>query len=339
MGTAEMSDSHIPRVSVVLPVHNGERFLAEALDSVLTQTFDDFELLAIDDGSADRTPEILAGYAAKDRRVRIVANGKQGFAQALNSGIELARGDYIARMDADDICLPQRFARQVQFLDANRNITACGSDVEVFEPRRVGDYRLPRSSDAVRCHLLFYCALSHPTVMMRTKDIRDLDPVYRPEYGGTCDFDLWCRLDRGGLRMANIPEVLVRYRRHAAQITTSDGDRQVTLANQIRKEHLAHYGLMPSEAELRVHWAMGRWDYRFLGENLEHTRGWLDTLFGHLSIGRGFPTAEFRKTLADTWYSACLHHRPRGLRLANTYRTSLFGRQRPLRFLRLATAL
>ena len=123
-----------PKVSVVMCVHNGERYLYEALESVLNQTFEDFEFIIVDDASADNTPAILKEYAAQDGRIRLMRNAHNlGLTRSLNKALRLAKGEYIARQDADDISLPQRLEKQVEFLNSNSRTAVVGSWTEVID--------------------------------------------------------------------------------------------------------------------------------------------------------------------------------------------------------------
>lgn len=203
-----------PRVSVVMPVYNGERFLAAAVESILSQTFSDFEFIIVDDGSIDRTAEILATYAHRDSRVRVVRmTTNRGVTVALNNGIRLSRGELIARMDADDVSLPNRFERQVQYLAAHPDIAVVGSWFYPIDRdgRRSGVHYYPIEPGLVAWSMLFYNSLAHPTVMMRRSAI-DVAVAYNEEYKNVeQDYDLFSRLSHVK-RLANIPEPLLLYR-------------------------------------------------------------------------------------------------------------------------------
>ena len=123
-----------PAVSVIMPVFNGRRYLAKAIASVLAQTFADFELIVVDDGSTDRTPEILARFAENDARIRIVSRPNTGIVGALNDAIAVARGEFLARMDADDLCEPERFAKQVEYLRAHPDCVIHGTQILRIDP-------------------------------------------------------------------------------------------------------------------------------------------------------------------------------------------------------------
>ena len=216
-----MPDSKpLPRVSVVLPVFNAERYVAAAVGSILGQTLGDFELIVIDDGSTDATPAILADLAARDRRVRLVSRGHRGVVHSLNEGLREARAAYLAIMNADDVALPERLARQAAFLDAHPAVAAVGSQSRVMladgAPGPVT--RLPQSPAALRAIEMQASPLSNPTVMMRRNAALEIGG-YRPQFSPAAeDYDLWLRLgERHDL--ANLPDVLLFYRLHPGQLT------------------------------------------------------------------------------------------------------------------------
>ena len=206
-----------PRVSVVLPVYNGEPFLADALESILAQSFRDFELIAIDDGSRDASGEILDRLAARDDRVRVVHQTNAGIVAALNRGLALARGELIARMDADDLAHPERFARQVVFLDAHAEIAVVGCAVTLIDRvgNRIRDVEYPLASEAVAAFLACGSPLAHPAVMMRRAAVLAAGG-YREAYLHAEDYDLWLRMAER-YRIANLPDRLLRYRQHATE--------------------------------------------------------------------------------------------------------------------------
>ena len=206
-----------PRVSVVLPVYNGGAFLAQALDSVLAQTLRDFELIAIDDGSTDASGGILDRTAQADNRVTVVRQTNAGIIAALNRGIALARGEFIARMDADDVCHPERLARQVAFLDARPEIAVVGCAVTLIDEagKRIREVEYPETPEAVAAFLDTGAPLAHPTVMMRRAAVLAV-AGYRDAYKHAEDYDLWLRMAER-YRMANLPERLLLYRQHASK--------------------------------------------------------------------------------------------------------------------------
>jgi glycosyltransferase involved in cell wall biosynthesis len=205
-----------PRVTVLMPVYNAERFLRQAVHSILSQTFDDLELLAVDDGSTDSSLSIIEGYG--DPRIRVVGTSRNlGHTHALNRGLRECRGELIARMDADDVSLPTRLERQVAFMQANPNVALVGTWAELIDEhgRVFHEVKLPCDPVEVRRTLISGNCFYHSSVMFR-RDAVIASGSYRLDYSE--DYDLWLRL-AARHEVANIPEVLLRYRVHGEQVS------------------------------------------------------------------------------------------------------------------------
>lgn len=218
-------------VSVILPVYNGEKYVEEAIRSVLDQTFKDFELIVINDGSVDCTLTILERLRSEDDRVVIVSRENRGLVETLNEGISLASGFWIARMDADDIARPNRFERQLQWL-AQTGADICGSWIQFFgtSDRRVLQH--PEADDAIKAGMLFGSPFAHSSVMMKTELVSRL--MYRKGWETCEDYDLWERAVHAGWKMTNVQEVLLSYRLHNSQVSTTSSSIQRELAQKIR---------------------------------------------------------------------------------------------------------
>lgn len=216
-----LSMQSAPLVSVILPVFNAEAFLPEAVGSVLAQTLSGFELIAINDGSTDRSAEILAEHAARDARIRMLNRGNRGLAHTLNEGLAAARADYVAIMNADDVSLPERLSKQVAFLNSNPSVAAVGGQARLMlADGKVGPAtKLPLAPPAIRRFLKTMSPLAHPAVMMRRQEALAVGG-YRSQIEPAEDLDLWLRLaERRDL--ANLPEVVLHYRLHGGQATAS----------------------------------------------------------------------------------------------------------------------
>ena len=238
-----------PLISVLMPVYNCEAYLAEAVRSVLGQTFGDFELIIVDDGSTDGSPELLRGFANRDARVRLVSRPNTGITRALNEMIALSRGRYLARMDADDISVPHRFARQVEYLDAHPECVVVGSRVMLMDPygSPVAATGHALTHEEIDHELLTRSgwALVHPSVMMR-KDAVAAAGGYDERWKHCEDHDLFLRLAEAG-KVANLPDVLLWYRRHYASINYKKADEQAALKEALLREAHARRGLqMPA---------------------------------------------------------------------------------------------
>lgn len=205
---------HTPAVSVVIPVRNGERFIEECLGSLYSQTFQDFEVIVVDNSSSDKTRETC--LRVSDDRTRLVEHlGRPSIAQTINAGLEVSRGNYIARLDVDDIARSDRIEKQVDFLEKNPEVAIVGSWVRTFGERRES-WKYPLDNPDIRLALFFRSPFAHPSVMYR-RVWESGDMVrYDPELDLAEDFELWTRFCISGFA-ANIPEYLTFYRTHPAQ--------------------------------------------------------------------------------------------------------------------------
>ncbi|MFC0239803.1 glycosyltransferase [Rhodopseudomonas telluris] len=215
-----------PEVSVILPVRDGQRWLREAVGSVLTQTLAALELLVIDDGSADATPSILAEIRASDPRLIVLRQEREGLVAALNRGLAQARAPLIARLDADDIALPERLTRQRDFLAAHSDIVLLGGWADVIDEHGAPRGKQMRPSpDRLRDTLAKKSPFIHPTVMFRAEAARRVGG-YRAAFEAGEDYDFWLRLADIG-EIAILPELLIRYREHGGSITRTRELRQI----------------------------------------------------------------------------------------------------------------
>lgn len=217
-----MSQGSIPIVSVIMPAYNAERYIVEAIDSILCQSFSNFELIVINDGSIDNTEKIILDYAACDCRVVYLKNeANRGICVTLNKGLDAARGKYIARMDADDISLPQRLEKQVKFMDAHHDVAVCGSDIVVFGDG-IEPYTFAMVADPDQCSagLLFNSCFAHPSVMWRAQIMHNEHLRYDNNSSGFEDFQLWWVFARYG-KLCNLSVPLLKYRKHKNQITNN----------------------------------------------------------------------------------------------------------------------
>lgn len=228
-----------PLVSVVMSVYNGEKYLREAIDSILNQTFTDFEFIIINDGSTDGTLKIIKSY--KDPRIVLISRKNKGLVTSLNEGIEKARGKYIARMDADDVSLPERFEKQVEYLILHEEYAVVGSRIQEIDDSGAPHYRIVLSNELPNNSLelsLFFCnSLAHGTVLIRTDMMRTVGG-YSLQHWPAEDYELWGRISKVG-RLAVLDEVLYLYRFNNEGISLSNLEKQAKVAESIRQELLA----------------------------------------------------------------------------------------------------
>jgi len=240
-----------PAASVVLPVYNGERYLAEAIDSILSQTFEDFELLLLDDGSTDQSVALMESYVRKDPRCRFYSWPNRGIVATLNAGLELATSEIIIRMDADDICAPTRFEKQIRFLNEHPEYVVVASRVTWIDPegmplRVAGDLLTHEEIDAE--NMRGGQVLHHPAVAMR-KDALMRIGGYDHSFKYAEDLDLFLRLAEIG-RIANLPDILLSYRQHLKSIGHQFPAQQRISIHKALKDACARRGIPYQEIAL-----------------------------------------------------------------------------------------
>jgi glycosyltransferase involved in cell wall biosynthesis len=235
-----------PSITVLLAVYNGQQYLRESLDSVLAQTFTDFEFLIIDDGSTDQTLPILREYEKRDPRIRLISRPNKGLTNTLNEGLSLARGEFLARMDADDVCLPTRFEKQIAYLREHPECVLLGSRVLLMDPEGlpIREMCMEQMHDQIdTAHLNRGWPVVHPATMMRMSPLNQIGG-YRDEFNTLEDLDLFLRLAEVG-KLANLPEILLRYRQHFASVTHSKEEKQNQIRQAIYDQTRTRRGLPP----------------------------------------------------------------------------------------------
>jgi glycosyltransferase involved in cell wall biosynthesis len=234
-----------PTVSVVMSVYNGEKYLHEAIDSIINQTFTDFEFIIINDGSTDNSYAILERYFQQDNRIRLYHQENIGLTASLNKGIELARGDYIARQDADDISMPERIGQQVQQFHNDPNLAIVGTQAETIDDSgRILPEKVIRPLDhtSIRWYALYHNSFIHTSVMLRASKLRQHLLRYDEKVLYAQDFELWSRLLNYG-QGKNINELLVQRRIHKDQIRNFFADKQNSIGELIRHNNLNQLGI------------------------------------------------------------------------------------------------
>ena len=242
----------IPKVTVLMPVYNGEHYLREAIHSILNQTFQDFEFIIINDGSTDSSKQILESF--QDARIRIFHNKTNlKSSSSLNKGLKHAKGEYIARMDADDICSPTRLEEQVKFLDDHPEIGIVGTDIEFINDSGecICDYRapiLPTSPALIRWTLFFRCCINHPSVMVRKPVYASLGG-YITSFNYAEDYDLWLRASKK-TQIANLRRKSLKLRKHSDNATVKYREKHIREA--VLVAHKAISDLLETEVPLNT---------------------------------------------------------------------------------------
>ncbi len=293
----------MPRVSVVMPVFNGERFLLDAMNSVLSQTYRDFELIVIDDGSTDSSASIATSFS--DERVRYIRNAENtGLARVRNKGLGLARGEFVAWLDCDDLSEPRRLEKQVAVLDRNPSLALCGSWVRTLGLPHDVVWQYPSSSEELRSRMLFDDPLATSAVVMRRSVLDSLSTWFDTDFPPAEDYELWERISRiAGLH--NIPEVLTHYRLHANQITVQKKEVQMVAVRRVQSRLLSMLEVEVSPEEFLLHLAVGvNWEFKSDRDRVQATEQWLLKLERANARRHVFPEAAFRRVLADRWLRA-----------------------------------
>jgi glycosyltransferase involved in cell wall biosynthesis len=214
---------HIPRVGVVMPVFNAERYLEEALNSMGDQTYRDFEVLAVNDGSTDESRRILERHAGPNLRIFDLPRNC-GVTKALNLGLLVSRSEYLARMDADDVSMPDRLSKQVDFMDENRDIGIVGSMFwsmdELLSSVTWANQDIPLSPADISMELMNRCCIGHPTIMMRRRVVETIGGYDEsPDCKAVEDYELWLRASKR-FKIANMPLHLLKHRTYSGQVSS-----------------------------------------------------------------------------------------------------------------------
>ena len=245
-----------PVVSVVMSVYNAEKYLDAAIRSILEQTYNNFEFIIINDGSNDRSLEIIKKYKNEDDRIVLISRENRGLISSLNEGIAKARGEYIVRMDADDISLPFRIEKQLQVMEHEKDIVVCGSWINIFgENTNEKVARYFEYDKQIKANLLVSCCFAHPSVMIRKDAFTNNNILYDERFKNAEDYYLWTQLAKVG-KFYNIPEILLKYRFLETSITRlSDKDcsKRYNVLKDIFKEALKAVDLNISEEDMKIH--------------------------------------------------------------------------------------
>lgn len=307
MGALVNAEGAVPALSVVIPTYNAEKHLVEAVASVLRQDFCDFELLLVDDGSTDGTDAILRPLAA-DPRIRLLRNSRnKGLIATLHHAYAECRAPLIARMDADDICDPERFGRQVAFLRANQDVAIVGGAIRFFGNVAPNDFHFPTDHAAIRVAMLFYCPLAHPALMFRRELIDQGLMQYDDAFRHAEDYHLWSRLLLK-VRASNLHDVVLDYRLHAQQVSSDSSDKQYAASLRVRRQMLEECGVGPTDEEIALHESV-------------ILEGPLPVANYMTRLAAWFRRLERANEVSAYWDAAALHSLLRGKFLATAQRT------------------
>lgn len=287
-----------------MPVYNGENYLRNAIESILGQKFTDLELLIINDGSTDTSVAIIQSF--RDSRIRLVHNvTNEGLVASLNRGLTLARGEYIARMDQDDISMPVRLTKQVRFMDNNPHIGVCGSWVRYISKANHNVWKLPERSEEIRCYLFNAVGVAHPSIILRRQLFIELGLFYNPDFQYIEDYELWGRAIQH-MEFANIQEVLLNYRISPGQICATYGSEQLKKVAFLRLQRVRELGIDPTQEEQQLHEMIMNNAMLPESESLDRAERWLLQLESANRAAGTYPADIFSQRLLAIWFSICI---------------------------------
>jgi glycosyltransferase involved in cell wall biosynthesis len=308
-----MNNSKNPKVTVFIPVFNREHYIGDAIESILAQTFSDFEILLVDDGSTDSSTEKIRSFS--DPRIRLVCNEKNlGIPKTRNKGVELARGQYMAMLDSDDLAYPHRLKKQVAFLDNHPEYAQIGSWCRMMDAQgRILNKikRQPTQPDDIHAQFLFRCAMSNRSIMARTAILQEYG--YRNDFPRCQDYELHVRLAKH-YKLGNLPECLVYGRIHPQQITGQTPDLGDAKKHEIISGQLNELGVTFSPNDLEPHLTLSRMQKsNFIpdADYLDWAREWLLRLQQANTQSRRYADPAFSRALSEKWLQACWSARPK----------------------------
>lgn len=265
------------KVSVIMPVYNRENFLKESIGSILNQTFSEFEFIIVDDASTDSSFEIIEEYAKEDKRIKLLRNlNKKGIVGALTTAINAAQGEYIVRMDSDDISLPERIEKQILYMDRNLEVGACGTWVRLFDGSD-GTWELPTDPDVIKCTMFFCGAIANPSAIIRRKIFSDLGFSYDDSFVVAEDYDFWTRL-ADSFKLSNLPEVLFLYRIHSSNTGSVYSNEHNESPFRIYERLIRNIGIKPSLSSVDFHKRISEAKYSFKKSFIRQMEDWFCTV-------------------------------------------------------------
>lgn len=289
-----------PKISVVMPVYNAAPYLRQSIESILGQSYQDFEFLIIDDGSQDHSLQIIQQYS--DQRLKVYSNEQNlGIIPTLNKGFELAQGTYIARMDADDISDVDRFQKQIEFMENHPEIDLCGTWATQFDEESSQTLELPLPDADIKAFLLWGNSIIHASVLIKKHFLNTYQLNFDPQYLHAEDYDLWVRCLSIG-KFANLPETLYHIRKHSNSISKKNQGLQMKNTQLIYQRQLAQLGIQSTPQELALHWACHHgFSHPFTAIHLKKLSKWLLKLLAQNRLKAIYPETAFTHLLKQIW--------------------------------------
>lgn len=309
-----------PKITVLMPVFNGEKYIKYAIDSILNQSFKDFELLIIDDGSTDDTLNIIQSF--KDKRIKTVRNNKNlGLIASLNIGLEKSEGEYIARMDSDDICPSHRLEKQLNFLHNNDDYAICGSNIRVFGKEKDEIWEYPETFDEVKCKFLFQNSTTN--VLLKKSLIREKLLRYSTLFPYAEDYEFYVRISKIS-KIYNIQDPLLFYRQHQNKIGKIYRKIQEESSDNIRKKQLLDLNLLLSEYEIKIHNSIANWKFLKNKNFINDVELWFNKIINANNKSKKYDNSALVQILSEKWKIICLQSTPLGFFVWKKFKNSNF---------------
>lgn len=293
-----------PLVTILMPVYNAELFLKRAMESILNQTYKNIEFLIIDDGSTDNSMAIIKSY--QDERIKLIENTKnQGLIYSLNTGLEMASGKYIARMDADDISHRERIQKQCAYMENHINIGILGTFIQKENKFKL--YANPKlNSNELKARILFNNIFNHPTIMFRNSFLKEKNISYNQERKHAEDYNLWMTAIKV-TDFAILSEPLLFYENHQNQVSiVFDKEQKASLA-KTHQQFFTSLGLSFTSEELEIHRRLFYQDYNFTPTFLEDVEKWLLKISANKELQSIMGVEALQKTTSIVWFEVCTH--------------------------------
>lgn len=309
-----MNTRTLPFVSVILPVHNNEQYVREAIQSILDQTYKNFELLILISATTNQeSSDIVNSFS--DKRIKLIRRGlDENLPKALNHSIQEAKGEYVARMDADDISMPHRLEEQVRFMNANPLIGISGSWYKTIGSKQSYTHKGFTDTEDIRANLIFNTSIAHPSVMLRKSFFEKFDLRYDPSLSYCEDYDLWAR-SSAYFPIANLNKVLLLYRIHEESASHIHKKEIENIASRVRLGFLQKLGLEPSIEEMRIHNSLYPTEKENADVFLKKEEAWLKKIISANNQRGIYKNESLNKIIYIRWRTICGMNTKEGLRV------------------------
>lgn len=291
-------------VTVLMPVYNGEEYLHQAIDSILNQTFTNFEFIIINDGSTDNTLSIIQSY--NDQRIKLINNPQNlKLIKSLNIGIDNAKGKYIVRMDADDVSLPNRIMEQVKFMEQNPSVGLCGTWVgDPNDEKALIKYATEHNE--IKFRLLYQCHFCHPSVILRTSVLKEHKLYFDANYIHAEDYHLWVQLAKA-TQLANLPQKLLNHRNHPESVSNKYSEIQNNIADSIIQLQLVELGVNATPQKIILLKQLCYCEYQNSEVYLKKSENLIVELLKANNQSLCFNKTHFTNYWIEKWYNLCLY--------------------------------